>query len=170
MEWGQLAVAGENARVDFQHRGIGVNEGARRRLEERRCGARDFAGQPQAERDFAGLVRLQTQRRVNRFAQNGAWIVLGDFLDFHTAGGAGHEDDAAGGAIDEKAEIKFTLDVEAFFDEQALYDAAGGTRLRSDQLHAENVAGDIGGLVGGTRQLYAAPFAAATGGDLCFHG
>jgi len=40
--------------------------------------------------------------------------------------------------------------------------------LRSDQLHAENVAGEIGGLVGGTRQLDAACFAAAAGVDLGF--
>jgi len=65
---------------------------------------------------------------MNGFAQNGAGIFLGDFLDFHAASGAGHEDHAAGGAIDEQTEIKFALDVQAFFDEQALDDAAGGTR------------------------------------------
>ena len=106
---------------------------------------------------------------MNRFAQNGAGIVLGDFFDFHAARGAGHENDVAGGAIDEQAEIKFALDVEAFFDEQALDDAAGGAGLRRDQLHAENVAGEIGGFVGGARQLDAATFAAAAGVDLRFH-
>src|SRR5713226_1564583 len=105
---------------------------------------------------------------MNRFAQNGAGIILGDFLDFHAAGGAGHENNVAGGAIDEQAEIKFALDVEAFFDQQSLDDAAGGAGLRSDQLHAKNVAGEISGFVGGTRQLYAASFAAATCVDLRF--
>jgi len=47
-----------------------------------------------------------------------------------------------------------------------LDDAAGGAGLRSDQLHAENVAGEIGGLVGGSRQLDAACFAAPAGVDL----
>src|SRR6266849_2855491 len=106
---------------------------------------------------------------MNRFAQNGAGIFLGDFLNFHAASSAGHEDDAAGGAIDEKAEIKFALDVETFFDEQALDNAASGASLRSDQLHAENVAGDIGGFVGGTRQLHPTCFAAAARVDLCLH-
>src|SRR5260370_42013333 len=90
---------------------------------------------------------------MNRFAQNGAGIFLGDFLNFHAASSAGHEDDAAGGPIDEKAEIKFALDVETFFDEQALDNAASGASSRSDQLRAEAVAGDIGGVGGGTRQL-----------------
>src|SRR5712692_2526311 len=106
---------------------------------------------------------------MNRFAQNGAGIILGDFLEFHDAGGAGHENNVGGGAKDEKAEIKFALDVEAFFDQQSLDDAAGGAGLRSDQLHAEKVAGDVGGFVGGTRQLHAAGFAAAAGVDLCFN-
>jgi hypothetical protein len=105
---------------------------------------------------------------MNGFSQNGSGIFLGDFLDFHAASGAGHEYDAAGGAIDEQAEIEFALDVQAFFDEQALDDTAGGTGLRSDQLHAENLAGEIGSFVGRTGQLHASRFAAAAGMDLRF--
>ena len=106
---------------------------------------------------------------MNRFAQNGGGIFLGDFLDFHAARGAGHEYHAAGGTVHQEAEVKFALDVEAFFDEKTLDDAPGGTGLRSDQFHAENVAGDIGGLIGGTRQLHAACFAPAARVDLGFH-
>src|SRR5260370_6050907 len=81
------------------------------------------------------------------FTQNGSEIFLGDFLDFHSASGAGHENDAAGGAIDEQAEIEFALDVQAFFDEQALDDAAGGTGLRGDQLHSADLTGELRGVV-----------------------
>src|SRR5260370_18949676 len=106
---------------------------------------------------------------MNLIAQDGRGSFLCVFLDFHAAGGAGHEDDATGGAVDEQPEIKFALDVETLFDEQALDDAAAGPGLRSDQLHAENLAGEIGGFVGRTRQVYAASFAAATSVDfLCF--
>ena len=136
------------------------------RLEERDCGIHDFARQSEAEGDFASLVRLQTDGGMNGFTQNGAGIFLGDFLDFHAASGAGHEDDTAGLTIDEKAEIKFALDVQTLFDEQALDDAASGTSLRSYELHAEHVAGDVGGFVGGVRQLDAAGFAAPTGVNL----
>ena len=38
--------------------------------------------------------------------------------------------------------------------------------MRSNQLHAKNVAGNIGGFLCGTRQLYAAAFAAAARVDL----
>jgi len=43
-----------------------------------------------------------------------------------------------------------------------------GPGLPSDQLHAENLAGEIGGFVGRTRQLDAASLAAAACVDLCF--
>ena len=128
-----------------------------------------FDGQTEAESDFARLIKLQTDGGMNRLAQNGAGIILGDFFNFHAARGAGHEHDAAAGAVDEQAEIKFALDVEAFFDEHALHDAAGGAGLRRDELHAQDVAGDVGGLVGGARELDAAGFSAATGVDLRFH-
>src|SRR4029077_10745171 len=98
---------------------------------------------------------------MNVFAQNGAGIVLRNFFDFHAASGTGHEDDEASGTIHKQTEIKLALDVEPFFDEEALDDAAGGAGLRSDQLHAENVAGEFGGFIRGARQLDTTGFAAA---------
>src|SRR5260370_41930970 len=105
---------------------------------------------------------------MNCFPQNGAGIFPGDLLDFHAARSTGHEDNMATGTIYEQAEVEFALDVQAFFNKQALDDAAGRASLRSDQLHAENMAGEIGGFVGRTRQFDAAGFAAATGVDLRF--
>src|SRR5439155_5277435 len=102
---------------------IRVNKSAMERVEERDCGIRYFARKSQAKGDLAGLVRLQADGGMNGFAQNGAGIILGNFLDFHAASGTGHEDDAAGAAIDYKTEIKVTLNVQACFDEQASDDA-----------------------------------------------
>ena len=93
-------------------------------------------------------------------------VRLGDFLDLHAAGGAGHEDDLAGRAINQDAEVEFAFDVDAFFDEQTLDDAAAGAGLDGDQVHAQHVAGDVGGFVGGMRELDAAGLAAAAGMDL----
>jgi len=136
VESDELAVAGEHAGIDFQHGGVSVNKSAIKSLEEGNRGIGDFARQAKAERDLAGLIRLQANGGMNRFAQDGVGVLLGDFLDFHAAGSAGHKNDVAGGAIDKESQIKFALDVETFFDEQALDDAAGGAGLRSDQLHA----------------------------------
>src|SRR6267378_7441594 len=100
---------------------------------------------------------------MNRLPQNRAGLILGDFFDFHAACGAGHEHDAAARAVDEQTEIKLALDIEAFLDEHAFYNAARGTRLRRDELHAEDMAGNVGGFVGGTGELDTAGFAAPAG-------
>src|SRR5260370_10043529 len=140
VEGDEFAFTGEHARIDFEQRGVSIDESAVKSLKERGRRIDGFDRQAETEGELASLIRLQTQGRMNRFAQNGARIFPGDFLDFHAARGAGHEDNAPGGAIDKEPEIKFALDVEAFFDEQALDDAAAGTALRSDQLHTENMA------------------------------
>src|SRR5712672_1632235 len=138
-------------------------------LQKRDRGIGDFAGQAKAKSDFACLVRLQANGGMNRLAQNSGGILFGNFRDFHAAGSASHEDDVTGGAINKEPEIKFALDVQSFFDEQAFDDAAGGTSLRSHQLHAENVAGEIGSLVRGPSEFYAACFAAAPSVNLGFY-
>src|SRR5262249_46961451 len=58
---------------------------------------------------------------------------------------------------------------ETFFDEQSFDDTAAGAGLNGDQVHAQHVAGDFSGFVGGVGQLYAAGFAAAAGMDLRLH-
>jgi hypothetical protein len=73
---------------------------------------------------------------VGGLFDDGIGVCAGDFFDFHAARGASHEDDASGGPIDEEAEVKLALDVEAFLDEQALDDAAGEAGLRRDEFHA----------------------------------
>ena len=95
-------------------------------------------------------------------------FIFRDFLDLHAAGGAGHEENFARGAIDEDAEVEFALDVEAFFDEHALDDASAGAGLHGDEIHAEHGAGDVGGFVGRVREFDAAGFTAATGVNLRF--
>ena len=94
---------------------------------------------------------------------------LGDFLDVHAAGGAGHKNNFANAAIDENAEIEFALDVEAFFDENALDGAAAGAGLRGDKIHAEHVRSDVRGFIRRVSELDAAGFAAAAGMNLRFH-
>ena len=67
-------------------------------------------------------------------------MLLRDFLDFHSARGAGHEHRRADRAIHQDAQIKLALDVEAFFDQQAPDDAALFAGLRRHELHAQNAA------------------------------
>ncbi len=74
----------------------------------------------------------------DRFAQDGGGIFFGDFLDFHTARRAGHNDGGFDGTIDQDAEVKLALDVQPLFDQQTAHDAAAGAGLGRDQLHAKN--------------------------------
>ena len=139
VERDEAAVAGDDARIDFEHGGVGVDESAVERLEKWGGLLRGFAGEAEAEGELARLIGLQADGGMNDFAQDRVGIVLGDFFDFHAAGGAGHEEHFAGGAIDENAEVEFALDVETFFDEEALDDAAAGAGLRGDEIHAQHV-------------------------------
>ena len=94
-----------------------------------------FGGKPDAERDLARLKRLQTHCRVNRFAQDGVRVLLGNFFDLYAPRGAGHEGGAAARPVHEQAEVEFALDVEALLDEQAADNPPAGPGLRRDQLH-----------------------------------
>ena len=106
---------------------------------------------------------------MNRFAQNHFGMVLRDFLDFHSAGRAGHKYRRANSAVNQNAQIQLALDVEPFFDQQAANDAALRARLRRDQLHSENALGMRRRFVGRFRELHAAAFAAPAGMNLRFH-
>jgi len=92
------------------------------------------------------LIGLEADGGIDGFAEDGFGMLLGNFFDFHSAGGAGHEDGPGGFAVDDQAEIEFALDVQTFFDEQTFYDAADGSGLNSDEIHAQHVAGDFGGF------------------------
>ena len=75
----------------------------------------------------------------------------------------------ADGAVHEHAEIKFALDVQAFFDQQAADNAAFFAGLRRDERHAHDLSGESGGFVRRFGEFYAAAFAATSGVDLRFH-
>src|SRR5205814_7856262 len=69
------------------------------------------------------------------------------------------ENDAARRAIYKEPKIELALDVEAFFDEQTLDDAASRAGLRSDEFHAEDMAGNVCRFIRRARELHATAFA-----------
>jgi len=60
----------------------------------------------------------------------------GHLLNIHAARGRCHEHRLALAAIDQNPEIKFLLDRQRFFDQQAMHNAAFRPRLVRHQLHA----------------------------------
>src|SRR6185436_8263271 len=165
----QAAVSGDHARIDFEERGVGVDECAVQGLKKWHGFGGGFAGEAETESQLPRLIRLQAGSRMDVFTQDSFGMGLGDFFDFHAACGAGHEHHFAGGAIDKDAEVKFALDVHALFDQQAFDDTPCGTRLHGDQIHAQHVTGDVCRFLRGTRELYTAALAAATRVDLRLH-
>jgi len=102
-----------------QHGGVGVNEGAIERLQEGHCRIRDFRPANRGRRRFCGLDKAANPAPdESSRAKIAAGFSLASSSISMATSGAGHEHDAAGGAIDKQAEIKFALDVQAFFDEQ----------------------------------------------------
>jgi hypothetical protein len=62
-----------------------------------------------------------------------------DFLDVHAAFGGGHHGDLLRGAVGQRGDVVFLLDVGAFLDQQAAHLLAFGAGLVGDQLHAEDL-------------------------------
>ena len=165
----QLPIAGEDAGIDFEHGRICIDEGAMQRLKKRRRVVGNVARKPKAERKFARLIRLQTDRWMDNLLNNGLGIFFGDFFDFHATRAARHEDDPSDAAVHEKRKVKFALDVDTFFNEQPLDNPAAGTGLDRDEIHAEHTAGNFGGFIRRMDKLNAAGLSAATGVNLRLH-
>ena len=62
----------------------------------------------------------------------------GDFFNLHAAGLGGHEDQLAGSAVEDDAEIKFAIDGRGLFNQKALHLLALRAGLVGDERHAEN--------------------------------
>ena len=76
------------------------------------------AGDADAEGQLARLEGLQAEAGLDGFLEDELGGFRGDFFDFHAAGGGGHEDGLARGAVEDDAEVEFALDGQRFFDEQ----------------------------------------------------
>ena len=94
-------------------------------------------------------------------------MCVGDLLDVHAALGRGHEGDAARVAVDDHAEVELARDVEALLDVEAAHLLPLGAGLVRDELHAEDLLGELPRLRGAAlRDLHAAALAATACVDL----
>jgi hypothetical protein len=166
VEGEDAAVLRDDERVDLCERRIAGDEGVVERGHELRRGLHQATGEAEGEAEFAGEVLLETGDGIDGDAVDGLRGLCGDLLDLHAAGGAGHHHRAAGGAIDEDGEVELALDGHLLLDEDGLHLLALGAGLVGDELHAEDLREDPGGLVGGVGELDAAALAAAACVDL----
>ncbi len=162
----QPPVSRGDKRIDLAQRSVGVHKG----FVEPRHEADGFINmlrlQAQAECQLARMKRLEAGHGIDLHFQNRVWIFGRDFLDLHAAGSRRHEHRLRRHAIDYDSQIKFALNRQRLFNQQALNDLAFSPGLVRDQPHAQNLVGPHPGFVQVLRDLNAAALAASAGVDL----
>ena len=170
VERDHVAVLEDDERVHLEERAVLLHE----RLVERRHEADELRDrllavlhEAEAERELARLVRREADGRVDVHREDLLRRVLGDLLDLDAALGGRHEGDAALVAVDDHAEVQLGDHLEALLDVEAPDLLALGAGLVRDELHAEDLLGELARFGGAAlRDLHAAALAATAGVDL----
>src|SRR5450830_1179639 len=166
VERDDVTAARDQERVDLGERGVRRDIGLRERDEET-DGL--LVGLPrEAERvgQLAGLKGLESPGRVERFLHDGVRILRGDDFDLHSALLARHHHGPADRAVERNADVELPRDVERLLDEDFFDPLAARSRLVRDELHADDLLGELDGLVRSLRELDASALAASAGVDL----
>ncbi len=179
VEHPQIALLGDDQRIDFQHRHVLGDEGC---VELRRQPFRLFgkiAGKTQRLADNAAVMGHDAGGGINREGHDLLRRRVRDVLDIDAALGGDHERYFGGFAVDQDRQIKLLVDVGAFLDIEPIDLLAVRAGLHRDQRRAQHLLGefiDLGNrfgdahaaLVAGGRFLELA-LATAAGVDLALH-
>ncbi len=121
----------------------------------------------EAEGELARLVGDEADDRVDVDREDLLGGLGGDLLDLHAPLGRRHEGDAPPVAVDDRAEVELAHHVEPLLDVEPPHLLPLGARLVRDELHAEDLLGELARLGGAPLgDLDAAALAAAAGVDL----
>jgi len=157
----QLALAGDDERVDLGQRGVvglkAVVEVGNNVVEV----APQLARQAHALGQIGRLVAAHAEGRIDVNGMDLIRRLVGHFLDVHAARGRGHDHRPPPAAVNERRQVKL------------LSDATGGHLVDQHlvdrqplDLHPQDVGGALLGLVGRGRQLDATRLAPAAGQHL----
>ena len=172
----EIAVGGDDQRVDLEHLHVLRDEGGIELLDQRLRLLGEVARQVQRLGDATAVVAHDSGRGIDGEGDDLLGRLVRDVLDVHAAFGRDDEGDARGRAIDEHRQVEFLGDVGAFLDVEAVDLLAGRAGLDGHQRRAEHLL-DVGddlvdrlgeahaALVAGRGFLELA-LAAATGVDL----
>ena len=153
-------------RIDLGHGRIEIDEGAIEPGDELDRRPHLLALEAQPEGQLAAMKRLHADGGVDGDFEDLLRGLGGDLLDLDPAFGGSHHGDARGGAVDQHAEVKFTGDVAAFLDIDAIDHLARGAGLMGDESHAQHVPGRGDGHLGRFDELDATALAPAAGVNL----
>src|SRR5574343_483253 len=160
------AVAFVDQRVDFSQRSVGFHVAGVQLLQ--RIDAPRDRGFVHAHALGQGqrLLVGQTDQRVDEDLDDLFRGLVGNFFDVHAAFVGGHHGDGLRGAIGQRGNVVFMLDVGAFFDQQVTNLLAFRAGLVRDQLHTEDLAGVFANFFERGGNLDTAALATATGVNL----
>ena len=163
----QFAIAGDDERVDFDHRQVFVGKEVIEALQQGGELADLFFVQPHGKAEAAADVGEVARRRIDADAVDFFRAFFRDFFDVHAAFGAGDEGNAAAGAINHGGDVEFVSDIQSFFDEYHVDGQANFARLLGFQGVANHLAGVGAHFVQAFRDFDAACLAAPARVDLC---
>ncbi len=164
----QLAVLGDDQRVDLDQRGILVDEQAVQTAEELIETLDLFAVEIELEAQSAALPRGQPGHRVDEHGVDLFRRRRGDFLDVHPAFRRGDDGEAFRFAIESDREVQLAGDLATGLDVDLAHELALGAGLLGHQRHPQDRLGVLRGLLRGLRRLDAAGLAASPGMNLGF--
>src|SRR5882724_5826670 len=179
VEHAQIALLGDDQRIDFQHRHVLADEGC---VELRYQFFRLFGEIPrqsQRLRHGAAVMRHDAGGGIDREGHDLLGTVVGDVLDIDAAFGGDHEGYFGGFAIDQDRQIKLLVDLGAFLDVEPVDLLAMRPGLDRDQRGTQHLLGefiDLGDRLGDTHAALVAgggflelALAAAAGVNLALH-
>ena len=120
----QITAGRDDERIDLEQRGVGGDESLIQRHHHLDGLANLVALQPQIKREPPRLVGLQAECRVDERLENLVRGLGGDFLNLDAALLAHHQHRLLGRPVDDQAQVELAGDLQAFFDQHALDDAA----------------------------------------------
>ena len=123
--------------------------------------------QSEFESNLTSLKSFQPHARVNVLLQDSLRILGRHLFNLHATGRRGHEYRLTLRAIHKNAKIKFLLDRQRLFNQQAPHDAPFGSRLMRYQPHTEHPGGKFADLTHRLGDLHATTLAASARMDLC---
>ena len=135
----QLPLLGDDQRIDFEHRHVGLDEGPVELTDQRARLFGKLAGEAEDLRDLPAMMRLDAGRGVDRETVDLFRRVMRDALDVHATLCRDDEGDARSLAIDQHGEVELLLDIGAVLNVEAVDLLAVRPGLHGDERMAEHL-------------------------------
>ena len=153
-----LALLGDRQWVDLDDARVFLKVELANRHHDLHDGRDLLVGEAEIVGHLLRLERQQSEFGRHLHAEDFLRRVVGDLLDVHPAGGGGHEDRQARGAVEHHAHVEFFVRLRVRLHNQRADLLAFGSRLQRHERVLQHRFGDRLGLVAVADELHAAEF------------